>query len=99
MPELSDEAVLQIVKSYETKLPWKAYEKIDTKVKQLISHDDFIVEDYIFSPSGMSGHLKARRLDIDQEEWMKAGYLETDVINLMQMYHKSILPDIQLWIT
>ena len=96
MPDLSDEAVLQIVKSYETKLPWKAYEKINTKAEKIKSHDDLIVEDYIFSPSGMSGHLKARRLNIDQEEWMKAGYLETDVINLMQMYHKSILPDIYL---
>jgi len=92
MPELSDAEILTIVKSYENRLPWKSFNKMNPDK----SHSDLIIEEYIFSPSGMSGNLKARRLNIDQEEWMNAGYLETDVINLMQMYHKSILPDIYL---
>jgi hypothetical protein len=92
MPELSDAEILTIVKSYENKLPWKSFNKFNPDK----THNELIIEEYIFSPSGMSGHLKARRLNINQEEWMNAGYLETDVINLMQMYHKSILPDIYL---
>ena len=92
MPDLSDAEILAIVKSYENKAPWKRFEANNPNK----SHEDLIVEDYIFSPSGMSGNLKRRRLEIDQEEWMKAGYFHSDIGLLMQMYHRSVLPDVYL---
>ena len=92
MPELSDQEILAIVKSYENKAPWKRFESNNTKK----THEDIIVEDYIFSPSGMSGNLKKRKLDLDQEEWMNAGYFHSDINLLMQMYHRSVLPDVYL---
>jgi len=44
----------------------------------------------------MSGNLKRRSLDINQEEWMKAGYFHSDINLLMPMYHRSVLPDVYL---
>jgi hypothetical protein len=92
MPKLSDQEILIIVKSYENKAPWKKFEANNLNK----SHEDLIIEDYIFSPSGMSGNLKRRKLEINQEEWMKAGYFHSDVNLLMQMYHRSVLPDVYL---
>ena len=92
MPELTDKQILTIVKSYENKAPWKRFDANNTKK----THEDLIVEDYIFSPSGMSGNLKRRSLDINQEEWMKAGYFHSDINLLMPMYHRSVLPDVYL---
>ena len=94
MPELSDDEILIIVKSYEEDVPWQQFNKFNPdKVKDV---DEIILDDYIFKPSGMSGNLKRRSLDIDQDEWMRAGYLESDIELLMGMYHKSVLPDVYL---
>ena len=92
MPELSEEHRLVIVKSYENKRPWTQFKKGRTGVK----HEDEILDNYLFHPSGMSGNLKRRKLKIDQEEWMNAGYFHGDALFLMQLYHKSVLPDIYL---
>jgi len=92
MPELNDDELMVIVKSYENKLPYKKHKKNDINK----SHEDIIMEEYFFSPSGMSGNLKARKLQIDQEEWMRAGYFHSDPSFLMSMYHRSVLPDVYL---
>ena len=100
MPDLSDAEILTIVKSYENKAPWNKFEANNPNK----SHEDLIVEEYIFTPSGMSGNLKRRTLEIDQEEWMKAGYLHSDINLLMQMYHRSVftlhkfLEHLMLWV-
>ena len=96
MPELSDEEALAIVKSFEEDVPWQQFKKYEPDTKKAQDVEDVILDEYIFSPAGMSGNLKRRKLDIDQEEWMKAGYLESDIDMLMGMYHKSVLPDVYL---
>ena len=92
MPELSEEARLVIVKSYENKRPWQQFKKGQSGK----THEEEILLNYLFKPSGMSGNLKKRKLKIDQEEWMDAGYFHGDALFLMQLYHKSVLPDVYL---
>ena len=58
-PELSDEHIMVIVKSYENKLPYKKHKANQVNQK----HEDIILEEYFFSPSGMSGNLKRRTLN------------------------------------
>lgn len=92
MPELTDKELITIAKSYENKLPYKKHKPNEANK----THEDMILEEYFFAPSGMSGNLKGRTLKIDQEEWMNSGYFHSDPVFLMQMYHRSVLPDVYL---
>ena len=92
-PTFSDEVINGLVRSYEEKLPWQKFDAVDLSK----SADDVTIEKYFFSPSGVSGNLKRRgNFVLDQQEWIRAGYMEGDIFALMQVYHKSVLPDTYL---
>lgn len=51
-------------------------------------------EGYVSTPLGISDHVKARRLDLNDEELISKGFLEGDIFGLMRGYFRSIMPDI-----
>ena len=92
-PTFSDEIINDLVRSYEQKFPWQKFDPVDLSK----SADDVTIEKYFFSASGTSGNLKRRgNFVLDQQEWIRAGYMEGDIFSLMQVYHKSVLPDTYL---
>jgi len=92
-PSFSDDIINDLVRSYEDKFAWKKFDPINLSK----SIDDTNIEEYFFNPSGSSGNLKKRgKFILDQKEWIQAGYMEGDVFSLMQVYHKSALPDTYL---
>lgn len=53
-------------------------------------------EGYISTPLGISDHVKARRLNLNDDELIAKGFIEGDVFGLMRGYYRSIMPDIVL---
>ena len=53
-------------------------------------------EGYISTPLGISDHVKARRLDLNDDELISKGFIEGDIFGLMRGYYRSIMPDIVL---
>lgn len=51
---------------------------------------------YVSTPLGISDHVKARRLDLNDEELLTKGFIEGDIFGLMRGYYRSIMPDIVL---
>tara|TARA_R100001594_G_scaffold3228_4_gene12343 strand:+ start:3114 stop:6737 length:3624 start_codon:yes stop_codon:yes gene_type:complete len=92
-PTYPEEVIDDLVRQYEESFPWQRYEPINPDK----SMDDVIIDRYFFAPSTVSKNLKRRgEFVLDHEEWMRAGYMESDAFILMNVYHKSVLPDTYL---
>lgn len=92
-PTFPEEIIDDLVRQYEESFPWSRFEPMDA-TKSL---DDVTIDKYFFSPSTVSKNLKRRgNFVLDHDEWMRAGFMESDAFILMNVYHKSVLPDTYL---
>jgi hypothetical protein len=93
-PDMTENEIFQILESFKGE---QLFERASRKEVNLAAklEDDYNMN-IIMEPVGLSGHLKARKLDLDYNEWMKAGWIEDDVLALMQVYNRSVAPDIHL---
>jgi len=48
------------------------------------------------SPMGISDHVKSRRIRLNDNELIDAGFIEADIEGLMRAYYRSVMPDIVL---
>ena len=92
-PELKADEITEIIESFKGDHAWEPLRKTEVDLKK--SFDDYNLE-IILNPVGLSGHLKARKLNLNYQQWMKDGWIEDDIMALMQVYNRSVGPDVHL---
>ena len=98
-PDLTDEEIFKIVESFKGTQGWEQLNRFEVNLNK--SGDaKSIIDDYdlkiMTNPVGLSGYLKARKLNIDYAEWMRAGWLQDDIVALMQVYSRSVGADVRI---
>ena len=91
--DLSDDEIFQIIENLKGEQAWEQIRRTEVNLKK--NYDDYNL-DIVLNPVGLSGHLKARKLNLDYAQWMRDGWIEDDIMALMQVYNRSVGPDVHL---
>lgn len=92
-PDLKDDEVLEIVENFKGETAWEPMRR--TEVDLTKNYNEYNLN-VVLNPVGLSGHLKARKLNLDYKQWMIDGWIEDDIMALMQVYNRSVGPDVHL---
>ena len=91
--KLTEKEIDEIIESFKGETAWEPMRRTEVDLKK--NYDDYNLE-VVLNPVGLSGHLKARKLNLDYKQWMKDGWIEDDIMALMQVYNRSVGPDVHL---
>ena len=87
-PEMKGEELAKIVASFRKYQPVIAYDKIDDLLLKGELNPEKIEK--------ISSRFFARDLDINLEDFVNAGYIETDIQTLQKLYFNQVVPDIEI---
>ena len=87
-PKISDREINKIVKTFKNYQPVVAYDKIDDILLKTETNPDKIEK--------ISSRFFSRDLDINYEDFIKGGYIETDIQTLQKLYFNQVVPDIEI---
>lgn len=87
-PQMSGDEIDKIVESFKKYQPVIAYDKIDDVLLKGELNPEKIEK--------ISSRFFGRDLDIDLEEFVKGGYIETDIQTLQKLYFNQVVPDIEI---